>query len=120
MNQSELIEKKRRFIKRTYFGVSDNPLDDVNPFDAWDEFLAAKVKDMNWGINPDAIKRSKIRFAYNFNKILDHYSVLLGLDDILVDLDNDAQTNESMINTWADKAIFPGDKTETENKVEEK
>jgi len=113
MKESELTEKKRRFIKRTYFGVSDNPLDDVNPFDAWNEFLAAKVKDMNWGINPDAIKRSKIRFAYNFNKILEHYNVSLALEDILVDLDKDAQTNEAMINTWADKAVFPSDKTAT-------
>jgi len=113
MKESELTEKKRRFIKRTYFGVSDNPLDDVNPFDAWDEFLAAKVKDMNWGIDPDAIKRSKIRFAYNFNQILAHYNVSLALEDILVDLDKDTQTNEAMINTWADKAVFPSDKLTT-------
>jgi len=117
MKESELTEKKRRFIKRTYFGVSDNPMDDVNPFDAWDEFLAAKVQDMNWGIDPDAIKRSKIRFAYNFNQILAHYNVSLALEDILVDLDNNTQTNETMINTWTDKAVFPSDKTPAKTTV---
>lgn len=110
MKNAELTEKKRRFIKRIYFGVSDNPLDDINPYEAWDEFLAAKVKEMNWGIDPDAIKRTKIRFAYNFNQVLNHYNVILNLDDILMDLDQDTQTNETMINSWADKAVFPNDK----------
>lgn len=98
-------EQKFRFLKRVYYGVSDNPIDDVNPFQTSQDFGTAAVGDMNWGIDSDARERSKLRFAFNFHKVLASLSVFLPIEDIFSEL-KDEQTNDQVVTIWVDKADF--------------
>jgi len=106
MTKEEITEKRRRFIKRTYFGVSDNPKDDINPFEDWQPFLDAKVSDMHWGLTAQTKKASKQHFAYAYTAVLALYNVQLTMKQIIDELNKEDQTNQQVINIWADTAIF--------------
>jgi hypothetical protein len=101
-------DKQIKFLKRVYFGVSNNPKDDVNPFNdnELEDFGRAKVGDLRWGISSEAKQRSKIRFAYNYHKVLSLYGVALGVDDIYMSLTNQDSINNVIIESWANNAVF--------------
>ena len=83
-------EEKRKFISLKYFGTADNPTDDVNPFDSVTEFLMALVGDLDWGIASDVRRRSKIRFSFNFHRVLAIYRVELFPEEIMETVDDDS------------------------------
>lgn len=98
-------EKKINFIKRVYFGTTDNPTDDVNPYSNLEEFGCATVGTLRWGIDEQVRQRSKIRFAYNFNNVLNHYNVILSVEDIFTAL-NDDKINNDIVLEWVEKSQF--------------
>jgi len=98
-------EKKFRFLKITYFGASDNPNDDVNPYDDLDTFGKATVGSLGWGIDDGVRKRSKLRFAHNYYHVLRHYGVLLTIEDILENLVDDL-SNDEVVEKWLEAAVF--------------
>lgn len=98
-------EKKFAFLKKVYFGVSDNPDDDVNPYSDLESFGNAPVGSMRWGQNPDVIKRSKLRFSHNYSQVLKNFKVSLSVDDIFNELE-DERTNDQVVTKWIDHAVF--------------
>jgi hypothetical protein len=97
--------QKNRFLRKVYFAVSDNPNDDVNPYDSLEEFGNATVGSMRWGQSDEVRKRSKLRFSYNYHKVLEHYKVLLSIENVFSEL-NDEKVNNDAIKVWASKADF--------------
>lgn len=98
-------EQKIRFLKKVYFGVTNNPKDDVNPFDNLEEFGLANVGLLRWGKNDSVRKRSKLRFAHNYHLVLKHYQVHLPIDEIYFQLE-DSSTNDGVVKIWKDLAKF--------------
>src|SRR5688500_6906333 len=98
---------KKRCLTLTYFGTTDSRDDDVNPHTDVGQFMSDNVGSLRWGIDPDARKRSKQRFADTYSHVLDYYHVQLSYNDILTEVLNDDQTNEEAVDTWVSKAIFP-------------
>ena len=98
-------QQKFVFLMKVYFGTSDNPTDDVNPFTSLEEFAQAKVGDLRWGIDSEARRRSKLRFAFNYHKVLEHFKVLLSIDDICNALVDD-KINKAAVEIWVKKADF--------------
>jgi hypothetical protein len=104
------LKKKITFLLRVYFGVSNNPRDDVNPYDDLNEFRTATVGDLQWGPEDeiDVRLKSKVRFAYNYNKALEQvYRIQLAAEDVFAVLLEESQTNEEAATLWAKKAVFP-------------
>lgn len=99
-------EKKYRFISRVYFGVSDNPHDDVNPYSDLNAFLQASVGDLRWGQTLEVRQRSKIRFASNFSKVLYSFYILLSVEDAWDVIQDDQLSNEDAVKAWVQLAIF--------------
>jgi hypothetical protein len=98
-------EQKFNFIKRVYFGTTNNPDDDVNPYSDLSEFGRATVGTLRWGVTSEARQRSKIRFAHNFYNVLDHYNVRISVDNIYAALIDD-KPNDDVVNTWVGQANF--------------
>lgn len=99
-------DKKYKFLLRVYFGVSDNPKDDVNPYTDLKEFEKANVGSLRWGIDPEAKQRSKIRFAYNYCRVLQEaYNLILKMEDILPEL-IDEKINSEIVKKWVTKVNF--------------
>ena len=99
-------EKKFRFLSRVYFGVSDNPKDDVNPFNNVDDFMKATVGDLRWGQSLDVRQRSKIRFVSNFSKVLDSFYITLKVEDAWASMQDDQKTNHELVTEWVNIAKF--------------
>ena len=98
-------EQKFRFLKRVYFGVSDNANDDVNPFENLSEFGNAAVGEMRWGVDADVRERSKLRFSFNYNAVLDHFNIQLPIEDIFSNL-KDELSNDDVVTIWVELANF--------------
>lgn len=98
-------EQKFNFLKRVYFGTTNNPNDDVNPYSDLAEFGHATVGTLRWGIETQAIQRSKIRFAHNYYNVLNHYNVTLSIEDIFSALIDD-QINDDVVSNWVEQANF--------------
>lgn len=98
-------KKKIRFLKKVYFGVSNHPDDDVNPYDNLEVFTNSLVKDMDWGHDEDVRQRSKLRFAFNYHNVLQLYNVHLTIEDIYLELKDDL-TNKDVIEIWSNKSTF--------------
>ena len=111
MPKQATLDQKTRKLESLYFGVSDNPEDDVNPFppsdSGFENFLASTVGDLRWGTAPEVRKRSKERFSLTFHRVLDELSVDLDAADILDVLEDDSITNTKAAEKWARKATFP-------------
>ena|SRR5258707_8229833 len=100
--------EKKKFLVRKYFGFTDDPADDVNPYDNLPEFLEAKVGDLRWGVDQEVRKRSKMRLADKLNRALsDIYHIDLSYGDILKEVMKDDQTNEAAVDAWVEKSVFP-------------
>ncbi|MEJ7830086.1 MAG: hypothetical protein WKF91_17890 [Segetibacter sp.] len=97
--------QKFGFLMKVYFGVSNNPKDDVNPYDSFSAFIQSPVGEMRWGVTLDTRKRSKLRFAYNYSESLKYYKVYLPVEDIFIGLE-DEKTNEAVVGEWAESALF--------------
>lgn len=100
------MEKKFKFLARTFFGASDNPSDDVNPYEDLDNFLNASVGSLNWGHSENARERTKLRFSYNYNQVLVHYGVTLLLEDIFETIKDDEKIIRDIVNEWIELAKF--------------
>lgn len=101
-----LNQQKFNFLKKVYFGVSDNYLDDINPFTDIVVFGNSPVGQLRWGFDPEARQRSKLRFAYNYHNVLKNFKIYLSVEDIFSFL-IDADINDRVINKWVQIAIFP-------------
>lgn len=99
-------ERKVQFLSKVYFGVSDNPKDDVNQFDNLEEFLSASIGELRWGSNLETRQRSKIRFSRNFSIVLASFSVNLSFEDIWISMNEDNKINTDVVNEWAELADF--------------
>ena len=99
-------EQKINFLKRVYFGVSNNPDDDVNPYNDLNEFGNASVGSLRWGYDAQARQRSKVRFSNNYYSVLRHYRIILKVEDVFSELE-DANSNNTAVLEWVSKAIFP-------------
>ncbi len=100
------MEKKYKFLLRVYFGVSDNPNDDVNPYDNLNAFESSTVGELFWGENGDARGRSKIRFSYNYVKVLEQFGVFMNIEDVHSAIENDETSNSDVVNIWLETADF--------------
>lgn len=98
-------EQKFNFIKRVYFGTTNNPDDDVNPYSDLSEFGDATVGTLHWGVNSEARQRSKIRFAHNFYNVLNYYNVRLSIENIYAELVDDS-INDDVVSEWVRQANF--------------
>lgn len=98
-------QQKVRFLKSVYFGVSDNPVDDVNPFQNIEEFSVALVGEMRWGVDSGVRERSKLRFAFNYNAVLKQFQIELPIEDIFSNLRDDL-SNGDVVNIWVQLANF--------------
>jgi hypothetical protein len=96
-------EQKIKWMTRMYFGVSDTPNHDVNPFESRAEFLEGKVGDLNWGIDKNSSKKS---FASRFIQLMELYQIHLDEKQILSVLDDENQFNKDVVAIWAEIAIF--------------
>ena len=98
-------------MESLYFGVSDNPLDDVNPYpetdSGFENFLESNVGDLRWGEDSEVRNRSKQRFAYNFSRVLVSLGVTLSMGTVLAELADDDVKNSKVAAKWAKKAVFP-------------
>ena len=99
-------QQKFTFLKRVYFGVTNNPDDDVNPFIDLNEFGNANVGSLRWGFDSQARQRSKVRFSGNYYAVLRHYRIILPVEDIFSELDDD-NINDNAVEEWVKKALFP-------------
>ena len=99
-------EQKFNFLRRVYFGVTNNPDDDVNPYIDLNEFGDANVGSLRWGFDAHARQRSKVRFSNNYYSVLRHYRIILKVEDIYSELDDDNENNNA-VNIWVEKAVFP-------------
>ena len=100
-------EKKEDLIAKIYFGVTDNPKDDVNPYRKLDEFLAASVGSLRWGESDEVRYRSKYSFSDIFVQILDLFHVSLSFDQAMEGVKDDTKKNSEVVKTWASQAKFP-------------
>jgi hypothetical protein len=100
-------DEKKRFVSLKYFGTTDNPLDDVNPCDSLNEFLENSVGSLNWGIDATVRRNSKMRFAYNFNQLLNIYRIVLSPADIMTIIDDEDQTNQNAVDEFINHSSFP-------------
>ncbi|HUR58352.1 MAG TPA: hypothetical protein VM029_11620 [Opitutaceae bacterium] len=101
------LQKKKDFLAKAYFAVSDNPDDDVNPYVSVPEFLAATCGDLRWGMSPDVRYRSKYRFSDNFVRVLEIYHVELSFANVMKALKDETAKNAKAVDTWAAQAKFP-------------
>lgn len=99
--------QKERFLSKAYFGISDNPLDDVNPYHDLDTFLSSTVGSLRWGGSRPVRKRSKERFSHTLHRVLAQMGVELGQWDALEELENDSKGNAEVVTAWAARARFP-------------
>lgn len=99
-------EKKIKFLSRVYFGVSDNPYDDVNPYMHLDVFLNATVGELRWGETLEVRQRSKIRFASNFAKVLDSFYISISVEDAWTAIQDDEKNNTDVVKEWVESANF--------------
>jgi hypothetical protein len=97
--------QKFRFLKRVYFGTSDNPVDDVNPFSDLQTFGSATIGEMSWGIDSEVRKRSKIRFSQNYFNVLRQFGIRLEIEEIFLRL-VDEKSNDTVVMEWAEIAEF--------------
>ena len=103
LHQSEYLmatyskSEKRRWLRKVYFGATDNPDDDVNPFTDIDVFYQKKVGDLDWGISGGAIKRSKKRFSENTRRLLQLFDVRLSNDVIFESVKSQKTLNTDVV-----------------------
>lgn len=97
---------KKRFLLRVYFGVSNNPNDDFNPYEDLAPFTNAPISSMRWGADASVRNRSKIRFSVSYSKVLYHYNVLLKPEDIFHGLSDESKLNYQAVDIWYTNAIF--------------
>ena len=100
-------EEKKRFMSLKYFGTTDNPEDDVNPYDDVNEFLENPVGSLNWGISPMVRRNSKMRFAFNFHQVLSIYKIELSPTDVMTIIDDEDKTNGNAVDGFIKCATFP-------------
>lgn len=100
-------EEKIRWLTLKYFGTTDNPQDDVNPYDSVNVFLDSTIGSLRWGVDSKVRQHSKIRFADTFRNVLSLYKVDIDLAAIITSIQDDNKTNRSVIEEWVKIAIFP-------------
>ncbi|MBI4516960.1 MAG: hypothetical protein HY699_14210 [Deltaproteobacteria bacterium] len=100
--------EKRVFLQMLYFGTTDAPGDDVNPYDSVSVFLTSTVGSLRWGIDQQVRQRSKARFAFAFSRILVAYEIT-NLDEskIADSLGDDTRTNMQVVDGWVAVSKFP-------------
>lgn len=100
--------EKHRFLTLNYFGLSDIPSDDVNPYTDLDSFKENTVESLRWGLDTEVRKRSKMRFADRYNRVLrQEFHVELAFGDIMKELMDEEQTNSDAVDVWVKKSTFP-------------
>ncbi len=102
-NQELTKDQKTRWMIRMYFGVSDTPNHDVNPFENYKEFLEAKIGDLAWGKNKLASKKA---FASRFVNLLAMYDIKIDESAVLKTLETESRLNKDVIEHWAEIAVF--------------
>ena len=99
--------EKRHWLWVKYFGTTDQPSDDVNPYQSINGFLKATVGKLRWGLDPEVRRRSKERFADTFHEVLKLYDVQLAKEDIVKAITDDNRTNRDVVEIWVRSAEFP-------------
>lgn len=100
-------KEKTRWLSLKFFGTTDNPHDDTNPYDDVSIFLDSTVGSLRWGMSSEVRQRSKIRFADTFKKVLQLYKVEIDLADVLIGIQDDNKTNREVVDGWVAVAKFP-------------
>ena len=99
-------EKNREFIAKSFFGTTNNPKDDVNPFGDMTNFLQASVGDLRWGISDMARRNSKIAFAFTYHRVLQVYQTDLAMSNILDAIESDEAVISEVVDKWNQTSIF--------------
>lgn len=100
-------EQKKRFITLKFFGTTNDPQDDVNPYDSVNEFLSNSVGTLNWGSSANARRNSKLRFAYTFHNVLSLYRVFVRPDAVMETISDDAIILNDAIDKIVEYSSFP-------------
>jgi len=100
-------ENKFKWISRMYFGVSDSPSHDVNPFEEMNPFLEATVKQLEWGKDGESRAKAKEKFCEYFMRILDLYDFSIPKDEIMKCLLNESMKNKDVVTYLSSIGKFP-------------
>ncbi len=99
--------EKIKFTSRAYFGVSNNPRDDVNPFNDLQVFLNSKVNSLRWGAGGGTANRSKKRFASNMRRVMQTFDIRIDEDDVFQALKPSSKKNSQVVEDIVKDAVFP-------------
>jgi hypothetical protein len=99
--------QKKRYISIKYFGCTDSPKDDVNPYDSLQDFLDNEVGTLNWGTSPEVREHTKERAANTLSKMVTADKVILSPNMIFEIISKDDILNKTAVSRMIDKAIFP-------------
>lgn len=99
-------EKNREFIAKSFFGTTNNPKDDVNPFEDMPNFLDATVGTLRWGISAVARRNSKMAFAFTYHRVLQVYQTDLAMSNILDAISDDDAVISDVVDKWTLTAVF--------------
>ena len=98
--------KKREFLRKMYFEVTDIPSADVNPFKTEDDFYANNVGILRWGTTQGERANNKKRFGILMSGILAAISdMILSPADAEQGIAKDEVGNEAVVTTWLAKNI---------------
>jgi hypothetical protein len=99
-------EKKFRWIAKVYFGVLDSPKHDVNPFDDIPPFLEAKVKQLEWGKDPQERASSKQTFCRYFMRLIELYDFYVPEEEIMKCINNEEMKNKDVVSHFSAVGTF--------------
>ncbi|MCG8590268.1 MAG: hypothetical protein MJE66_13330 [Proteobacteria bacterium] len=103
MPQPSRIQKHHYLIVK-FFGVADNPTNDVNPYDSVGVFRRSTISSLRWGATPEVVAANKDRVARNLHEAVKLDDMTLARDDIRSGLDRNETLIDTVVFTWAGKA----------------
>ena len=98
--------QKHHYLLVKFFGVADNPLEDVNPYTSVSVFRRSNIGSLRWGSTDDFASRTKDRVAWNLQEIVGLDGVTLKYDDIRPGLNKSNTLIEEVVYGWAGKARY--------------
>lgn len=102
------LMQKHNFMLVLLFSTTDNPEDDVNPFDSVGVFRKSEIGSLDWGpeSKPNIRKNAKRRAATNYRRMLSIFGIKLLAADIKAGLENDTEKIDEIVAKWVKKAQF--------------
>lgn len=96
--------QKHHYLLIKFFGTTDTPKDDVNPYDSVGVFRRSRIDSLRWGNTPPTISNSKDRAARRLHEVVALDGVSLDEAAIRAGLDKNASKIDDVVFAWAGKA----------------